>query len=359
MKLRITEEQLKAIEDYMTEAKKIGDKKVQEKLGGFIENIYDNIRENQNTEFKLASGNKLVLKCVAEKNNVYFFQLVVDSAKIFDKWETISLTIKTGNGDDNLLNYKMNEKVISSQDNGNTFSLIFNVQSKSGIKTTKKLDKINDVILDGTNQEPEQPEEPQQQPKPETTPKKPEETYDDEELKQDGEEALKYILSNEMLKNAFYEQPSFWQLFVAELTGKKTKGKGIIAVANLVKDYDDKQINEKLGGRFIENGVVYFIPLDTVNLPVNGVDLTFDKYIKNGYRTTVLPREINKNFKLKGKLDNIDYNIEIVRRLKNRDFEYNCVLTPVNQVKDENIQKEIRIKILKDKSQGFEVINKK
>jgi hypothetical protein len=81
---------------------------------------------------------------------------------------------------------------------------------------------------------------------------------DDEELKSDGKKAMDAILNNPLLKQAFYKQPSLWNLFKAELQGKKAPGTGILPTIQLVGDYEKKKYSEKLGADFIEGKEVKY-----------------------------------------------------------------------------------------------------
>jgi hypothetical protein len=91
---------------------------------------------------------------------------------------------------------------------------------------------------------------------------------DDEEGEDyDAEKVLKMVLSDPDLKAAFYKQPTFWQAFKAELTGKEATGKGIIPTLDLIARYMDKKLTDKLGDGFKKKGSVSFIPLESVSIP--------------------------------------------------------------------------------------------
>ncbi len=80
--------------------------------------------------------------------------------------------------------------------------------------------------------------------------------YDD--VRDEAQKAYKLIISNPDLKQAFYKAPSLWNLFVAELKGKKAPGKGIIPTLDLVGSYNNRLIKEKLNANFIPSLPVLF-----------------------------------------------------------------------------------------------------
>jgi hypothetical protein len=347
MKIIITEDQYKKIEGYLIEAKKANfDKKTQDFLGDKIRELIDNIQKDKSTEFIMSSGNKLVLKCVDDANDNFVFNIIEDKAQISKKWDTLSIQIKFGNGQDLSSEYRLNKNIISTQDNGVSFDLVFIASKKNGLKSNLKVNKIKSVGFSSVT-EPEKTEEPKTEPeKPNVDSKEKTNSDEDDKLKKKGEEALAYMLNDPILKSAFYEQPSLWQLFVAELTGKKTKGKGIITVIDLIDKYKNKNLNEK----FIVNGEVVFIPKESITLK-SGVVLEKNS---DGYKTTVLDRPLNSNSKLKGDVGGVTYIIEIKYELKKEDG----FMTSVKLLTDKKVLlNNIKIKILEEKSSGFKPNN--
>ena len=68
------------------------------------------------------------------------------------------------------------------------------------------------------------------------------------------------------MQKAFYSQPTFWQSFVGELTGKKPVGNGIITVLDIVKKYEDKKLMNKIGEGFSFKigDIVKLIPMNPI-----------------------------------------------------------------------------------------------
>ena len=76
------------------------------------------------------------------------------------------------------------------------------------------------------------------------TPKTPEEVENIKKQRMYGKKALKAITSDPKLQAAFYRQPSFWKLFMADLQGKTAPGKGIQPTLALINGYLDKKNKE-------------------------------------------------------------------------------------------------------------------
>lgn len=74
-----------------------------------------------------------------------------------------------------------------------------------------------------------------------STPETPEETEKVKKQRMYGKKALKAITSDPQLQAAFYRQPSFWKLFMADMQGKTAPGKGIQPTLELINGYMDRK----------------------------------------------------------------------------------------------------------------------
>jgi hypothetical protein len=81
----------------------------------------------------------------------------------------------------------------------------------------------------------------------------PEQGYDTEAIFND-------IVNDPDMKKAFFEQPSFWQSFVAALRGKKAPGKGIIMALDNYYKKINKDLEKKIGQGWESYGNVKFNP---------------------------------------------------------------------------------------------------
>lgn len=173
---------------------------------------------------------------------------------------------------------------------------------------------------------------PIQQPSEEPTEKNLEVDDDDEKLKQDGKIAMELILNDPNLKKAFYTQPTLWNLFVAELQGKKAVGRGIVPTLKIIRGYERKKISEELNSEFKENKKVTFKPFKSVKIPYVRNEkqffYEFDKDSITEYETTVLPRNLGEGYKLKGKTDKgyLGFELEIENSVKDNQNVFKCSL---------------------------------
>ena len=130
-------------------------------------------------------------------------------------------------------------------------------------------------------------------------PETPEEVEKVKKEKMYGKKALKMITSDPQLQAAFYRQPSFWKLFMADMQGKTAPGKGIqptLALINGYLDKKNKQSNPDLASfkmgkiadltidkpiTFKVNDTDYTIParkLSATNIQSNWFDATLGNY---------------------------------------------------------------------------------
>ncbi len=104
------------------------------------------------------------------------------------------------------------------------------------------------------------------------TEEKPEEETEvnpEEEKEIDPKKFMEMLSGDAQLRAAFYSKPSFFQSFWAELNSENPneKATGYVLVKNLLDDYADKKIGEKLGEGWKKTGLVVFAPLETIELP--------------------------------------------------------------------------------------------
>jgi hypothetical protein len=91
----------------------------------------------------------------------------------------------------------------------------------------------------------------------------PKDVESEEELRKQAMEAYKMILGDKTLQKVFYKKPSFWNLFVSELKGKKAPGKHIVPTLQLLNSYGAENLNKELGAEFIQGKSVNFEPYNT------------------------------------------------------------------------------------------------
>ena len=152
------------------------------------------------------------------------------------------------------------------------------------------------------------------------TPKTPEEVENIKKQRMYGKKALKAITSDPKLQAAFYRQPSFWKLFMADMQGKTAPGKGIQPTLALINGYLDKKNKEdnpelqpfkmdKIADFEILNDIKFTdnnnklvtipknefgIPYKAKNIPSNYVDTTL-----GDYQNATMLKYLNKGVEFK------------------------------------------------------------
>lgn len=148
-----------------------------------------------------------------------------------------------------------------------------------------------------------------------------------EELKADGQLALKMILSDPELKAAFYTQPTFWQAFVADLRGDKPTGTGIIPTLDLLGKYGMNKIKQKIGDGFIVDNDAKYQLLKTIEIPYKTSKNTNDVYtlkVETDYIRVRRHVIEDKDQVLIKKLDdNLDLRIIVKNKTEDPDV-YSC-----------------------------------
>lgn len=94
-----------------------------------------------------------------------------------------------------------------------------------------------------------------------------------------GKKAMEMILNDPNLQQAFFKQPTFFELFKAEMTGNKATGTGIITAINIVHNYMDKKSIEKLGATFTQDKEVIFSPLREISIVYQNKNGQSDNFI--------------------------------------------------------------------------------
>jgi len=143
-----------------------------------------------------------------------------------------------------------------------------------------------------------------------------------EELKRDGKIALDMILNNQVLRDAFYKQPSLWNLFMAELKGEKAPGQGIIPTMEILKNFNTKKLSEEYP-EFKVGQEVKFEPMVpyTINLP-DGT--TFKLNAGEEYTGEVNEPKYNNKYLIISNKEQ-GFSLTVINKIENN--EYKCKLT--------------------------------
>lgn len=343
MKLIINERQLKLIEDHINESKY--DKTTMVKLGKVLLDLTKMVDHYDDIVLTTKSNNELVLSYVSNDDSTYVFSVKKDNAKLVKKFTNLAININLGNGefdgDEEAIDIYLKNKNIITTD-GSSFTLQF-IGSNKTLKN--KYIKLNNIInfhpYVGGGDDSEDLVTPPDTTTGTTT------TGSTEGILDDAKIAYDMISKDPLLKKAFYSQPSFLNLFVAELTGKRAVGKGIYSVLNLLRTYNNKKYTDYLKAEFIEGKEITFMFLDSKNIVSdNKTIFNVDEQQKTEYKSTVdnrlgyYPILVSKN-------SGLTFELEIKDPIKGKKDGFSCILVIKNNDKPYREKNRIRIEIIR------------
>jgi hypothetical protein len=248
--------------------------------------ILNQLAEGKGLKLNMTNGEEVLFCCMSRSNGVFTLELKLNTKiDALKKWDSFILSI-SGSADDESDEtdgsslYEKNINVVKTTDGGKSFNLLVDVNS--GSKKNKIW--INGIIGLSVTPSCESTDEHDK-----------EEEKDETEIIDNGKKAMEAILNDPLLKQAFYKQPNLWQLFKAELQGKKAPGTGILPTIQLVGDYEKKRISERLGAEFIEGKELKYkfdqkISIPYVNKNGEQTSLVIDK--DRNYIGKVAPHEL-------------------------------------------------------------------
>lgn len=171
-------------------------------------------------------------------------------------------------------------------------------------------------------------------------------------VKSDGKIAMDMILNDPTLKQAFFQQPSLWNLFKAEMTGKKATGKGILPTIQLVGEYEKNEKYKRLGAEFIENRDVHY-RLDNrvvITFKTDEGEETFVREKGQTYVIKIAEHRLGEDIKLVygNENDKDSYTIYIRKKTDIANVFF-CDFVKYDFTKEhkKNIQKDVSVKFLK------------
>jgi hypothetical protein len=281
--------------------------------------LLSELKEGKGLVMKMTNNEDLLYCCLARDSKSFTLELNDKTRlKALNKWDSFVITLNGNpdNEDENL--YELNKTMVRTKDGGKSFDIL--TKANSG-KVSKNV-WITGIVGFSVTPNCESKEEDSKDEKDKRT--------KEDELKREGEKAYEMILNDPNLKKAFYSQPNFWELFVAELKGEKATGHGIVPALKIINSYETKSIESKLGAGFIEGKKVSFKPMETIKVPYkrNEEDFfyTFDSLSDRIYNADVLERKLGEGPKLKGILKDkkLSYEIEIKSKDEKADDVFIC-----------------------------------
>lgn len=301
-----------------------------------------NVKTGQGLVFDMADGTKINFCVDASQSFKYTLGLRDKSPyEALNDWDSFGYSINYNGDDPNEDIYEANKDLITTSD-GKNFN--FKITGFSGEKTKnlsingiKNIDVINkcegEEDVDNTKGSEEKAK-----------------------LKNDAKRAYEIIINDPLLKQAFYKQPSLWNLFVAELKGKKAVGSGIVPTLDLVGKYKTKKIEERLGSEFKSNKIVTFNVLDKpvqiVYLDKNATSKKFQLDVGKPYEIKVRDYKIGDEFKVL--YSGVDSYKILVKEKTDEPNIFLCEVVKMVRLPNEIKQyskKDVRIKFLP--SEGY------
>ncbi len=358
MKLIINERQLKLIEDHINEAKY--DKTTMVKLGKVLLKLTKMADHYDDISLTTKNGNDLVLNYISNDNSTYVFSVKKDNAKLVKKFTNLAININLGNGefdgDEEAIDVYLKNKNIITTD-GSSFTLQF-IGSNETLKN--KYIKVNNIInfqpYVGGDDDSEDLVKPYDLDSGDTsttgttattTGTTATTTGTTENVLDDAKIAYDMISKDPLLKKAFYSQPSFLNLFVAELTGKKAVGKGIYSVLNLVRRYNNKKYTDYLKAEFIDGKKISFIFLESRKIPSDNKTIFNVVKENNKIYKSEVKIELNSYPILISKNSGLTFELEIKDPIKGKKDSFSCILVINNSGKTYTEDNRIEIEIIR------------
>lgn len=169
------------------------------------------------------------------------------------------------------------------------------------------------------------------------------------ELVFDAERAFEMIVNDPALKNAFYTKPKFMELLMAELSGKKALGSGIIPTLQLISKYQSNKINSKLGDAFISRLSASFKVLEKVVFEMPNQHL-FTLTPEKTYTAVVQGFDYSQTNYDSKVLENVksDFKIFVKEAVEGEKDVFKCdiqkyVVTPDGEIKVVGVREDVNI----------------
>lgn len=316
--------------------------------------ILNELNEGKGIVLNMLNKEELMFCCMGRTNGSFTLELRSKTTlTALQKWDSFVLKIngtpdetKTNDTDESL--YKLNSDIIKTSDAGHSFNLL--VQGNSG-SDVKKL-WINGIL--GITVTPNCESKSEE--------KSDKSTENIDRLRAAGKKAMNAILNDPTLKDAFYKQPTLWNLFLADLKGKEATGTGIVPTLDIVKKYFRKKKSETLDAEFNEGKTVVVKPLESVTVPYvkdgKNLSFTFQALSDELYQTYVGDEELGSNTVLysKNKKENVRYSIELLKRMTKVDDSFLCNITvAVKEGSKLNkfVKDDVVFKVIRQQSPGY------
>lgn len=287
--------------------------KIQDELSDVLSYILENTNEGDVLTLETKNLGILNLNCVGASRGNYTFESDDDS---LSKWDSFNLIINF-DGEDGKTLQELNPKTIISNDNGETYNLKFTV--KSGEQQSdfwiKGITDLNIKNSDYTN-DTEGTEIPSTD---------------------DAKKMMHMILNDPLMKKAFYNQPTLWNVIVSAVKGEKPRGTGIVSAREIIGNYQTNKIRKKIGPnaenfKYGKSATFNFIEQNVSMNPTGQLSDKLELPITSTFRAVVQKYKLNDNnlvlassqpkFKLiiKKEIEGIPdaFEVEVVKEVKSK-----------------------------------------
>jgi hypothetical protein len=324
--LGLTPETLKGFDNIKNWEKASSEQPESEKLKNKLSDTLLNlmkISDGQSLNLTMSDGNDIKL-CLLSKTSdgTFSFEIVEDDKsankyKKFNGFNNFTISIKTDGDNEDFDLYEANKTIITSTDNGATFSLMFVGHNATNKKQTP-IEGISDFDFgddckatdDGKG-------------KP-----KAKEKFSKEEIKAMYQE----ILDDPKMKNAFLRKDGpgrqIWNLIVSAIKGTNPKSIGIGPAKNLLRKHGESKIEADLGesGSYFKRGLkAQFYLMQNIKDTTANIDLSKDvpyEALVNKYERGDTKFGLTSN--------RLGIEIEVIKEIGKTDT-FECTVTKFNK----------------------------
>lgn len=284
-----------------------------DRLSDILGYLLDDLIEGDSVDFSTNEGD-ITLNCIGANKGAYTFD---SESKQLSPWDSFNLNINNSEDDEKTL-YELNSDIISTDDDGKTYNikLIANTGDKQADFWVKSINNLDIKSKDSNDSD---------------------EDSNDSVSSSDAKKMMDMIINDPLMKNAFYKQPTLWNMLVSAVKGEKPSGTGIVSAREIIGKYISQNIRRRIGPsadsfKYGKSATFNFIeqnismnptgqPNDKLELPISS---TFRAVVQN-YQlndSNLVLSSSNPRFKLiikKEISDNPDsFEVEVVKEIKTK-----------------------------------------
>lgn len=130
----------------------------------------------------------------------------------------------------------------------------------------KEKKKPNDKqSSDKDTQEPNTQEPNTEEPDNQENDEQSDESGEERDYSEDASDIMDKLMNDPQLRKAYYTAPTFWNRVSSWMKGEKPEGKGFVKAYNIIRDYSEREIIQKLGGNSDKFKPGYEAKLETIS----------------------------------------------------------------------------------------------